>query len=99
MCIRDRYNFSIRLNYRYRDSWLDTTEADVGDGNYWDEQERVELSMRYDLEEFTGYKAIVYADFMNLSDYEDVRYTGNLRNPNQIETYGSRYTLGIRASF
>ena len=95
----EQYNFSIRLNYRYRDSWLDTTEADVGDGNYWDEQERVELSMRYDLEELTGYKAIVYADFMNLSDYEDVRYTGNVRNPNQIETYGSRYTLGIRASF
>ena len=95
----EQYNFSIRLNYRYRDSWLDTTEADVGDGNYWDEQERVELSLRYDLEELTGYKAIVYADFMNLSDYEDVRYTGNISNPNQIETYGSRYTLGVRASF
>ena len=95
----EQYNVSIRLNYRYRDSWLDTTEADVGDGNYWDEQERVELSLRYDLEELTGYKAIVYADLMNLSDYEDVRYTGNTRNPNQIETYGSRYVLGIRASF
>ena len=71
----------------------------MGDGNYWDEQERVELSLRYDLEDLTGYKAILYADLMNLSDYEDVRYTGNARNPNQIETYGARYTLGIRASF
>lgn len=95
----EKYNFSIRLNYRYRDFWLDTTEADVGDGNYWDEQERLELSLRYDLEEVTGFKAIVYADLMNLSDYEDVRYTGNARNPNQIETYGSRYVMGIRASF
>ena len=67
--------------------------------SYWDEQERLELSLRYDLEEVTGFKAIVYADLMNLSDYEDVRYTGNARNPNQIETYGSRYVMGIRASF
>tara|TARA_A100001011_G_scaffold256947_1_gene265190 strand:+ start:4995 stop:7439 length:2445 start_codon:yes stop_codon:yes gene_type:complete len=95
----ENYGFSIRLSYRYRDSWLDTTENDTRDGVYWDAQDRLELSLRYDLEEMTGLKAIVYADFNNLNDATDIRYTGNAGNPNQVESYGSRYVMGVRVAF
>ena len=84
----ENYNVSVRLSYRYRDSWLDITENDTRDGVYWDAQDRLELSLRYDLEEMTGVKAIVYADFNNLNDATDIRYTGNAGNPNQVESYG-----------
>lgn len=95
----ENYNVSVRLSYRYRDSWLDITENDTRDGVYWDAQDRLELSLRYDLEEMTGMKAIVYADFNNLNDATDIRYTGNAGNPNQVESYGSRYVMGVRVSF
>lgn len=95
----ENYNVSVRLSYRYRDAWLDTTENDTRDGVYWDAQDRLELSLRYDLEDLTGLKAIVYADFNNLNDATDIRYTGNARNPNQVESYGSRYVVGVRANF
>ena len=44
------YGLSARLAFRYRDGWLDSTESDViGSAYYWEEQERLELSLRYDL--------------------------------------------------
>ena len=52
--------------------------------------------MRYDLEEILGYKAIVYADFNNLTDFVDIRNLGDL--PNQVESYGSRYVLGFKVN-
>ena len=91
------YGLSARLAFRYRDGWLDSTESDViGSAYYWEEQERLELSLRYDLEEILGYKAIVYADFNNLTDFVDIRNLGDL--PNQVESYGSRYVLGFKVN-
>ena len=90
------------MSYRYRDAWVDET-GDVTTNNlsqviYWDDQERVDLSVRYDLEALTGYKASIFLDMNNLTDETDVRYTGKRWNPNQVEAYGRRYLLGFRFS-
>lgn len=95
------YNLSARLSYRYRDSWLDETEATEGAeraGIFWDEQVRLDFSLRYDLEELTGYKASLFLDVNNITDETDVRYTAKDWNPNQVESYGRRYLVGMRFS-
>ena len=98
----ENYGLSARISYRYRDSWLDETETSsafgLESGVFWDEQERVDLSIRYDLEALTGYKASIFFDMNNLTDETDVRYTGARWNPNQVEAYGKRYLIGFRFS-
>ena len=99
----ENYGFTARLTYRYRDEWLDETETgnvfglDVG--VYWDAQERLDLALRYNLEELTGYQASIFVDVNNLTDETDVRYSGESWNPNRVESYGRRFLVGFRWSF
>ncbi|MCK7596240.1 TonB-dependent receptor [Microbulbifer sp. CAU 1566] len=91
--------FSVRLNHQYRDDWLSTTE-NVGMNDYWAEQKRVDLSVSYDLPmDVFGAGVTLYANANNLTDEQDVRYTGDESNPNQVESYGRRYLAGFRMNF
>ena len=94
------YGFSARVSYRYRDAWLDETETagvfGLAQGVYWDAQKRIDLSIRYDLEPLIGQNVSVFLDANNLTDEKDLRYTGESWNPNQIESYGRRYVVGVR---
>ena len=94
-------DLSIRVNYMYRDEWLDETEEGPEDMDniLWDEQVRVDASIRYDLERLTGVTASVYLNLNNMTNETDVRFTGQKWNPNQIESYGKRYLAGIRINF
>ena len=105
------YNFSLfyedhglsaRLSYRYRDAWQDETETgavfEFTQAIFWDEQSRLDLSIRYDLEPLIGYKASVFLDMNNLTDENDSRYAAERWNPTQNEYYGRRYLTGIRFS-
>jgi TonB-dependent receptor len=105
------YNFSVfyedhglsaRLSYRFRDAWLDETESagvfGLAEGVYWDEQTRLDLSVRYSLEAFTGYNASLFLNMNNITDETDIRYTARAWNPNQVESYGKRYLVGVRFS-
>jgi len=96
----ENYGLSARLSYRYRDAWLDETETagvfGLAEGIYWDEQERLDFSVRYDLEPLLGHNVSLFLDANNLTDEKDVRYTGKDWNPNQVESYGRRYVLGVR---
>ena len=48
------HGLSARLSYRYRDAWQDETETgavfEFTQAIFWDEQSRLDLSIRYDLE-------------------------------------------------
>ncbi|WP_105103104.1 TonB-dependent receptor [Microbulbifer pacificus] len=91
--------FSIRLNHQFRDDWLSTTE-NVGMTDYWAEQKRVDLSVSYDLPmNVFGADITLYANANNLTDEQDVRYTGDESTPNQVESYGRRYLAGFRVNF
>ncbi len=93
---------SARLSYRYRDAWQDETETgavfEFTQAIFWDEQSRLDLSIRYDLEPLIGYKASVFLDMNNLTDENDSRYAAEKWNPTQNEYYGRRYLTGIRFS-
>ena len=97
----ENYGLSARLSYRYRDAWLDETEAgQLGQpaAIYWDEQQRLDLSVRYDLAPLIGHNVSLFLDMNNLTDETDVRYTDSPWNPNQVEAYGRRYLVGVRYS-
>jgi len=90
------------LSYRYRDAFADETETGAVFGFaepiYWDEQSRVDLAMRYDLEPLIGYKASLFLNINNLTNEEDGQYAGKKWKPVRIESYGSRYLAGVRFS-
>jgi len=96
------HGFMGRLSYRYRDAFQDETETGAVFGFtqaiYWDEQSRVDLAMRYDLEPLIGYKASLFLNVNNLTNEEDGQYAGKEWNPIRNESYGRRYLAGVRFS-
>tara|TARA_B100001113_G_scaffold170210_1_gene139256 strand:- start:545 stop:2044 length:1500 start_codon:yes stop_codon:yes gene_type:complete len=96
-------SFSARLTYRYRSEWLDETETgavfNLGGGVYWAAQNRLDASVRYDLEELTGQKASIFVDFNNITDESDMRYTAQRWNVNQVESFGRHFLAGVRYAF
>ncbi len=96
------HGFMGRLSYRYRDAFQDETETGAVFGFtqaiYWDEQSRVDLALRYDLEPLLGYKASLFLNVNNLTDEKDGQYAGKEWNPIRNESYGRRYVAGVRFS-
>jgi len=95
----ENFGLSARLNYQYRDAWLSTTENDSL-AEFWDEQERLDASIRYNLPYQPGGAAVtLFANANNLTDATDVRYLGQRATPNQVEAYGRRFLFGVRVDF
>ncbi len=97
------HGFSARVTYRYRSEWLDETETgavfNLGGGVYWAAQNRLDASLRFDLERLTGQKASLFADFNNITDESDMRYTAEAWNVNQVESFGKSFLAGVRYAF
>lgn len=92
----ENFGLSARLNYQYRDEWISPIEDP---NEYWGEQERLDLSVSYELPvDFSGARMSVYFNANNLSDETDVRYAKN-GTINQSESYGRRYLVGVRVHF
>jgi len=95
----EKFGLSARINYQYRDAWLSTTENDSL-GEFWDAQERVDASLRYNLPwEFGQSRFTVFANGNNLTDETDVRYIETPATPNQVEGYGRRWLIGVRVDY
>lgn len=96
----EKYGFSARVNYQYRDDWLDTTEDDSL-SEFWAEQQRLDFSVRYTLpESMTGSTGVtLFVNANNLTNETDVRYVGTRATPNQLESYGRRFLAGVRVDF
>lgn len=97
----EKYGLSARVNYLWRDDWLSTTENDSL-AEFWAEQERVDLSLRYTLPlggALNGSEVTLFANANNLTDFVDVRYLGSDATPNQVEGFGRRYLVGLRVDF
>ncbi len=96
------HGFMARLSYRYRDQFQDETETGAVFGFtqavYWDEQSRLDLAMRYDLEPLIGYKASLFVNVNNITNEEDGQFAGKSWNWIRNESYGRRYLAGVRLS-
>lgn len=92
----EKYDFSIRLNYQYRDEWVSPIEDP---SEFWGEQKRVDLSASYTLPmDLAGATASVYLNGNNLTDEVDNRFAGN-GTINQSESYGRFWMLGLRVNY
>lgn len=88
--------FSARLSWQHRSAWLDSLGSNpvVGD-NYWDKVSRLDLSVRYALNDSVEF----YFDANNLLDEPGVRYVGDPARVIEHETFGARYMWGVRLDF
>lgn len=91
----ENFGWSVQLNWQWRDAWLDDISGDAASDYYWKDTERLDLSVRYQLNDTIGF----YLDANNLSDEIGVRYQGSEALPVEVEGFGRRYLLGVRASF
>ena len=95
----ENFGLSVRLNYQYRDDWLSTTENDSL-SEFWAEEERLDLSIRYALPlDVEGVAFTLFANANNLTDAKDLRYVNSERTPNQYEGFGERYLVGLRIDY
>ncbi|MEM9879535.1 MAG: TonB-dependent receptor, partial [Pseudomonadota bacterium] len=95
----EKFGFSARVNYQYRDDWLSTTEND-GLNEFWGATTRVDASIRYTIpSKVFGATFTLFADGNNLTDERDLRYQDTSATPNQFEGFGRRFVLGARVDY
>ncbi|MDP1026476.1 TonB-dependent receptor [Sphingomonas sp. KR1UV-12] len=101
----EKYGFSARVSYQNRSPWLDAIGSfdNVGgvvrgvDGGdfYWAKDDELDASLRYAITP----NIEVYADFANLLNGPGRRYVRSSRYTIEHETFGRRYTGGVRVTF
>ena len=95
----EKFGWSARVNYQYRDAWLSTTENDSLT-EYWDATERVDASIRYTLpREVFGTNVTLALNGNNLTNEEDTRYVNTVATPNQYEGFGRRWVFSVRVDY
>ena len=104
----EKYGFSARVSYQNRSSWIDSIGSfgpvpfpngpvrgiDGGDA-YWAQDSELDASVRFAITPAIE----VYGDFANLLNGPGRRYVDTSRYTIEHETFGRRYTAGVRVSF
>lgn len=101
----EKYGFSARVSYQNRSPWIDSIGAfglvnginrgiDGGDA-YWAQDDELDASIRFAITP----NVEIYGDFANLLNGPGRRYAGSSQYTIEHETFGRRYTGGVRVSF
>jgi len=101
----EKYGFSARVSYQNRTKWIDSIdEYDTVNGvfqglnggdQYWARDDELDASLRYAITP----NLEVYADFSNLLNGPGRRFAGVSARTLERETFGRRYTGGVRFNF
>ncbi len=105
----EKYGFSARVNYQKRTPWIDSIASPqegvrngvavlaLGDGGdqYWGTDDELDASARYALTP----NVEIYVDGANLLNGPGRRYAGISARTIEHETFGRRYTGGVRVNF
>lgn len=92
----EKYGFSARVSYQFRTNWIDALGSpDVGGDFYWAADDELDISARYALNK----NVEVYVDLSNLLNGPGRRYAGIDTRTIERETFGRRYTGGIRVTY
>ena len=96
----EKFGFSGRISYQWRDAWLSTTESGPSLNQFWDETERLDAKVQYEIPyTFGGASTVVFFEANNLSDANDRRYIDTPATIDQIEGYGQSYLFGISVDY
>jgi len=101
----EKYGFSARVSYQNRTKWIDGLDdfqsvggvvrgVNGGDA-YWARDDELDASLRYAVTR----NLEVYADFSNLLNGPGRRFAGTSARTVERETFGRRYTGGVRFNF
>lgn len=92
----EKYGFSARVSYQYRSSWIDGLgDPAVGGDFYWAADGELDISARYAITK----NFEIYADLSNMLNGPGRRFVGNDARSIERETFGRRYTGGIRVTY
>lgn len=92
----EKYGFSARLSYQRRTSWFsDIGGPDTGGDIFWATDDELDASARYSVTP----NFEVYFDASNLLNGPGRRFAGVTQRTLEHETFGRRYTGGIRLTF
>ncbi|MBU2135755.1 MAG: TonB-dependent receptor, partial [Alphaproteobacteria bacterium] len=94
----EKYGLSSRLSWQHRTDWLDEVFPSGSSANsnlYWGDSQRLDLSVRYQVNDTYS----LFLDANNLTNEEGLRYRGREDRPYEIEGFGRKYLVGVRASF
>lgn len=96
----EKFGLSARLSYQWRDAWLSTTESGPNLNQFWDETERLDAKVQYELPyQFGDARTILFLEANNLSDANDKRYIDTPATIDQIEGYGRSFLFGVSVDF
>lgn len=96
----ENHGLSARLSYQWRDAWLSTTESGPQLNQYWDETERLDAKVQYQLPwQFQGADTVVFMEANNLTDANDRRYIDTPATIDQIEGYGRAFLVGFSVDY
>jgi hypothetical protein len=92
----EKYGFSARLSYQRRTSWFSEIGGeDTGGDLFWATDDELDASARYSVTK----NFEVYFDASNLLNGPGRRFAGISQRTLERETFGRRYTGGIRLTF
>ncbi|MDR2213580.1 MAG: TonB-dependent receptor, partial [Pseudomonadales bacterium] len=88
-------NFSARLDYRYRDDYIEGLGSDIESDEFYAAEERFDAELYYN---FTGQFSL-YATGMNLTNEPQVSYSGYSRFVEDASYSGRKFVIGARYEF
>ena len=92
----EKWGFSARVSYQFRSSWIDRLgDPTVGGDFYWAADDELDVSARYSITK----NFEVYADLSNLLNGPGRRFVGVNERTIERETFGRRYTGGVRITY
>ncbi len=92
----EKYGFSVRAQYQYRTDYIDSLgDPTVGGDFFWATDDELDVSARYSITK----NFEVYVDASNLLNGPGRRFVGIRQRSIERETFGRRYTGGVRVTF
>lgn len=92
----EKYGISARLSYQKRTTWLSQLGDDGTGGDlYWATDDELDASVRYAFNK----RFEIYVDASNLLNGPGRRFAGDTRRTIEHETFGRRFTGGVRFTY
>ncbi|MDP5278965.1 TonB-dependent receptor [Sphingomonas sp. DG1-23] len=91
----EKYGFSARAAYTYRDNFLQVASGRNGEPEYFDAYGQLDVSLSYDV----GSHFTVFADAVNLNNAKEFIYSVSADRTKEFRQTGRRVSAGARVRF
>lgn len=91
----ENYGLSLRVNWQWRTDWINAYGSTEEFDRYWDQLGRLSFGARYQVND----NFELFFDANNLTDQYGRRIRQNSTRVYEVEGFGARYLMGVRANF